>query len=103
MIYPRLMLARNLLSNDGVIFISIDDNEQANLKKICDEVFGEENFQREIIWRIGWLSGFKTMAPNFIRNHDTIFFYSKNSTILNFVKKYIENLEFKPLVKKMQM
>jgi len=44
MIYPRLKLARNLLSDDGVIFISIDDNEQANLKKVCDEVFGEENF-----------------------------------------------------------
>ena len=44
MIYPRLMLARNLLSDDGVIFISIDDNEQENLKKICDEVFGKNNF-----------------------------------------------------------
>ncbi|MGP1506814.1 MAG: site-specific DNA-methyltransferase [Campylobacter sp.] len=44
MIYPRLLLARNLLSDDGVIFISIDDNEQANLKKICDEVFGIQNF-----------------------------------------------------------
>ena len=44
MIYPRLRLARNLLRNDGVIFISIDDNEQANLKKLCDEVFGSENF-----------------------------------------------------------
>lgn len=44
MMYPRLKLARNLLSDDGVIFISIDDNEQANLKKLCDEVFGEDNF-----------------------------------------------------------
>ena len=44
MIYPRLMLARNLLTDDGVIFISIDDNEQENLKKICDEIFGEDNF-----------------------------------------------------------
>lgn len=44
MIYPRLLLARNLLSDDGVIFISIDDNEQDNLKKICDEVFGADNF-----------------------------------------------------------
>jgi len=42
--YPRLLLARDLLSNDGVIFISIDDNEQANLKLLCDDVFGEENF-----------------------------------------------------------
>lgn len=44
MIYPRLVLARNLLKDSGVIFISIDDNEQANLKKVCDEIFGEENF-----------------------------------------------------------
>lgn len=44
MMYPRLRLARNLLADDGVIFISIDDNEQANLKKLCDEVFGESNF-----------------------------------------------------------
>ncbi len=50
MIYPRLMLARNLLSDDGVIFISIDDNEQENLKKICDEVFGAGNFVADIIW-----------------------------------------------------
>ncbi len=50
MIYSRLMLARNLLSDDGVIFISIDDNEQENLKKCCDEVFGEKNFSAQFIW-----------------------------------------------------
>lgn len=49
MIYPRLKLARNLLSDDGVIFISIDDNEQANLKKVCDEIFGEQNFIAQIV------------------------------------------------------
>ena len=100
MMYSRLMLARNLLSDDGSIFISIDFNEVENLKKMMDEIFGAENFQREIIWRIGWLSGYKTMAPNFIRNHDTILFYSKNSSKLEFIKKYIENADFKPLVKK---
>ncbi len=51
MMYPRLKLARNLLANDGVIFISIDDNEQANLKKLCDEVFGEDNFIACLIWK----------------------------------------------------
>lgn len=51
MIYSRLLLARNLLTNDGVIFISIDDNEQENLKKICDEIFGAENFVFQISWR----------------------------------------------------
>ena len=49
-IYPRLLLARELLRDDGVIFISIDDNEQANLKLLCDEVFGEMNFVGEFIW-----------------------------------------------------
>ena len=51
MIYPRLKLARNLLRDDGVIFISIDDNEQANLKRLCDEVFGEDNFLAGLVWR----------------------------------------------------
>lgn len=50
MMYPRLRLAANLLKDDGVIFISIDDNEVANLRKICDEVFGEENFVAQIVW-----------------------------------------------------
>ncbi|MFU8790052.1 MAG: site-specific DNA-methyltransferase [Methylobacter sp.] len=51
MMYPRLKLARNLLRDDGVIFVSIDDKEQANLKRICDEVFGEKNFLGTIIWK----------------------------------------------------
>lgn len=50
MMYPRLKVARDLLTDDGVIFISIDDNEQANLKKICDEIFGEGNFVGDILW-----------------------------------------------------
>lgn len=50
MMYPRLKLARNLLSNEGLIFISIDDNEVHNLRKICDEIFGEDNFLTNIIW-----------------------------------------------------
>ena len=100
MMYPRLYLARKLLADDGCIFVSIDFNEVENLKKIMDEIFGESNFQREIIWRIGWLSGYKTMAPNFIRNHDTILFYSKNHQKLDFIKKYVVNEDFKPLIKK---
>ena len=51
MLYTRLLLARNLLSDNGVIFISIDDNEQENLKKICDEIFGKENFASNIVWQ----------------------------------------------------
>ena len=53
MIYPRLKVARDLLTDDGVIFVSIDDNEQANLKKICDEIFGETNFITSLIWAAG--------------------------------------------------
>ena len=99
MMYSRLRLARNLLRDDGAIFVSIDFNEAHNLKRLMDEVFGAENFQREIVWRIGWLSGYKTTAANFIRNHDAILFYSRNSDVLDFRKKYIENADFKPLVK----
>lgn len=100
MMYPRLKLAKNLLSEDGMIFVSIDFNESATLKMMMDEIFGEDNFQREIIWRIGWLSGYKTTASNFIRNHDTILFYSKNASEMKFIKTYINNEDFKPLVKK---
>lgn len=99
MMYPRLLLARNLLREDGSIFVSVDFNEFANLKRIMDDVFGSENFQREIIWRIGWLSGFKTKAANFIRNHDIILFYSKDASKLDFIKQYIERKDFKPVIK----
>ena len=51
MMYPRLYLARNLLREDGVIFISIDDNEGENLRRMCDEIFGEENFVATIVWQ----------------------------------------------------
>lgn len=57
MMYPRLFLARNLLKEDGVIFISIDDAEQSNLKKICDEIFGEENFQGCVVRATGQTTG----------------------------------------------
>ncbi|WP_430647417.1 site-specific DNA-methyltransferase [Agromyces sp. GXS1127] len=99
MMYSRLKLARSLLSEDGAIFVNIDFNEAHNLKRLMDEVFGESNFQREIIWRIGWLSGYKTLANNFIRNHDTILFYSRNADSLDFRKQYIENADFKPVLK----
>ena len=51
MMYPRLKLARNLLKEDGVIFVSIDDNEVKNLRSIMDEIFGEDNFEGHIHWR----------------------------------------------------
>lgn len=75
MIYPRLKLARNLLTDDGVIFISIDDNEVANLRKICDEIFGEENLIETIIWKNKYGAGAKTVG--FISAHEYILCYSK--------------------------
>jgi adenine-specific DNA-methyltransferase len=75
MMYPRLQLARNLLSDDGVIFISIDDNEVDNLRKICDEVFGESNFIANIIWR----GGKRNLAKWISTSHEYMVLYAKNS------------------------
>ncbi|WP_420914014.1 site-specific DNA-methyltransferase [Bartonella krasnovii] len=78
MMYPRLKLARNLLCNDGVIFISIDDNEVANLKKLCDEIFGEENFIAQLIWRRRAPSG---MSENNVSiDHEYVLCYQRNET-----------------------
>jgi adenine-specific DNA-methyltransferase len=75
MMYPRLTLARNLLREDGVIFISIDDNEVANLRKICDEVFGEENFVANVIWEKKYTRA--NDARFFSANHDHILVYAR--------------------------
>ena len=79
MIYSRLMLARNLLTDDGVIFISIDDNEQDNLKKCSDEIFGASNFVAQLIWE-------KKFAPQnddkyITAVHDYILVYAKNKNM----------------------
>ena len=76
MMYPRLKLARNLLSKDGIIFISIDDNEISNLKKICDEIFGEDNFIEAYIWN----SNFRpdNSSKLFRKNAEYILCYAKN-------------------------
>lgn len=77
MIYPRIKIARNLLSEDGVIFISIDDEEYHNLKKICDEVFGENNFIETFVWH-------KKTAPNNVvvgSVHEYILMYAKDIAI----------------------
>jgi adenine-specific DNA-methyltransferase len=79
MIYSRLMLARNMLTDDGVIFISIDDNEVENLKEICSEVFGAENFIASIIWRKNYAP--KSSAKHFSVDHDYILVYAKNANI----------------------
>lgn len=75
MMYPRLKLARNLLTEDGVIFISIDDNEVHNLRKVCDEVFGEVNFVAEIIWERAFAP--KNDAKYISNSHDYILIYTR--------------------------
>ena len=75
MMYSRLVLARNLLSEDGVICISIDDNEQENLKKICDEIFGSHNFITQIVWEK--VHTRKNSAINFSSSHEYILCYAK--------------------------
>lgn len=87
MIYPRLKVAKDLLADDGVIFISIDDNEQENLKKICDEIFGANNFESCICWRR------RTNQPNdkskmIAKVAENIIVYSKNSNYLSLHKSY---------------
>ncbi len=76
MMYPRLRLAANLLRDDGVIFISIDDNEIDNLKKICNEVFGEENFIAQVVWERSFSP--VNLMKHFSPSHDYILVYSKN-------------------------
>ena len=77
--YPRLKLAKNLLSDDGIIFISIDDNEVDNLKKLCNEIFGEENFLSEII-----VNGTPKNDPYIVSTaHEYCLVYTKN---FNFAK-----------------
>ncbi|PHM60927.1 site-specific DNA-methyltransferase [Xenorhabdus ishibashii] len=80
MIYPRLKLARNLLSDDGMIFISIDDHEVVNLSHLCNEIFGEENFVERFIWQNG-----RTSASIFIREHEYILAYAKDRTQLSHI------------------
>lgn len=83
----RLEVAKELLSSNGSIYVQLDYNEVHYFKILMDEVFGRECFQREIIWDISVLSGFKTIANNWIRGHDTILFYSKDSKNIVFNKQ----------------
>lgn len=76
MMYPRLLLAANLLRDDGIIFISIDDNEVDNLKKLCNEVFGEENFVAQLIWERAFSP--KNDAKFVSNSHDYVLMYAKN-------------------------
>jgi adenine-specific DNA-methyltransferase len=113
MIYSRLRLFRSLLSENGSIYIHLDWRLSAQIRILCDEIFGVENFQREIIWKMSAASGFKTMVENFVRGHDTILFYSKsknktfnrqfreydNDQLRRFTKKDEDGRLYKPITK----
>ena len=85
MMFPRLYLSRNLLKEDGVIFITSDDNEVYNLRKLCDEIFGEENFITSVAWQ-------KKVSPSndakwFSSDHDQILIYAKNNQTIGLTKE----------------
>ena len=79
MIYPRLKVARDLLSEDGVIFISMDDNEAKNLKAVCDEIFGPQNFLAQVVWERSFSP--INLMKHFSPSHDYILVYAKNQEI----------------------
>jgi adenine-specific DNA-methyltransferase len=82
MMLPRLFLARNLLKEDGVIFVSIDDNEQANLKLLMDEVFGEENFLGQFVWKRRTSSALA--EKNISTDHEYVISFAKNKELVSF-------------------
>ena len=84
MIYPRLKLAKDLLTDDGVIFISIDENEDANLKQLCDEIFGEQNLFGELVWE-ATTQPINAGSAKFglQKKTETIFLYGKNKNAIN--------------------
>ena len=86
MMYPRLKIARNLLGDDGVIFISIDDNEQGNLQKICNDIFGENNFIGQLIHQRAKGGG---QAKHIVKGHDYILVYSKKDDMLELARKKV--------------
>lgn len=94
MMYPRLRLARELLSDDGVIFISIDDNEDRNLRIICDEVFGETNFLAQCVRKRR--NSQANLSKNISPIHEYILIYAKNNgDVLNRVSANIDESEYK--------
>lgn len=89
MLEPRLRRVHRLLAPHGSFYVHVDPTAGHYIKILLDEIFGEACFQREIVWRIGWLSGYKTRANNWIRNHDLIFFYTKDPARFVFNKHYV--------------
>jgi DNA modification methylase len=87
--YPRLVAMHAALAETGSLYLHLDANTVHHARVLLDEIFGPACFQREIVWRIGWLSGFKTSARNWIRNHDTILYYVKTPGQATFNKAFL--------------
>ena len=92
MMYPRLKMARDLLTDDGAIFISIDDNEVSNLRKICDEIFGERNFVAEIVWT-NKEGGGSSDSKHFRVKHEYIISYARNVDNLKIIGLPVEDID----------
>lgn len=89
MLWPRLWLIRELLAPQGSLYVHLDPTAAHYVKVLLDELFGPECFQREIIWRIGWVSGYKSAVRNWARNHDTILYYTRDPGAFTFHKAYV--------------
>lgn len=89
MIYERLLLMHDLLSEEGSIYVHCDWRVNSYIRLVLDEIFGKNNFQREIVWDISVLSGYKSQAKNWIRGHESILFYSKHAGKSIFNKQYV--------------
>ena len=79
MLYPRLLMMKEMLNNEGAIYIHIDWHIGSYVKVIMDDIFGKENFRNEIMWKRGTVKGAKAVGNQYARNHDTILFYSKGA------------------------
>lgn len=78
MMFERLLLMKEVLNEKGSIYVHCDWRMASLLRQVLDEIFGNENFQREVIWAFDTKSGYKTVAKNWIRSHDTILFFNKS-------------------------
>jgi len=79
LMHDRLQASRDFISSDGTLYVHLDHNSNFYGRFLLDQLFGEECLLNEIIWRIGWVSGYKTAAPRYVRNHETIFVYGKKA------------------------
>lgn len=86
--YERLILCRELLKDTGSIYVHMDENRASYVQLLLEEIFGQNNFRRQIVWDITVLSGFKSKANNWIRGHDVIFYYAKNNNQVKYNKLF---------------